>query len=235
MISYPDLLAAVTIGLMGSTHCIAMCGGIAATLNMGVHEPSRRWPRLLGFHAGRLLSYTAIGLLLGGLLASATEHLAMLTLLLRVIAGLLLIAMGLYIANWWHGLTRLEQFGAPLWARLQPLVKQLLPVTSVGRALALGSLWGWLPCGLVYSTLSWAVSADHAVNAAARMFFFGLGTLPAMLTLSLASDRSMRWMRQSGTRRLAGLLLILYGVWTLAMPLWHQLPGTMESHAAHGH
>jgi sulfite exporter TauE/SafE len=231
MTSTADLLAALSLGLMGSTHCVAMCGGIAGALNLGVPGLSRRWPIVLGFHAGRVFSYSAIGLLLGGLLAAVSEHVATLTLLLRLIAGLLLVAMGLYIANWWRGLTRLEQLGAPLWNRLQPLVSRLMPVTSTGRALTLGGLWAWLPCGLVYSTLSWAVSSDGATGAALRMFCFGLGTLPAMLALSLAADRGMRWVQRPGTRRIAGLLLITYGLWTLTTPIVHHLPA--QTHSGH--
>lgn len=235
MTSSADWAAALMLGLLGSSHCIAMCGGIASALSVGMEDPAQRWQRLLAFHAGRVLSYSAIGLLLGGALAALSQQLQLLTLLLRLTAGLLLIAMGLYIANWWRGLTRLEQLGAPLWNRLQPLVSKLLPVTSVGRALCLGGLWGWLPCGLVYSTLGWAVSADGAAAAAGRMFFFGLGTLPAMLTLSLAADRGNRWLQHQGTRRIAGTLLIVYGAWTLANPVMHHWQDGHLAHSEHRH
>jgi sulfite exporter TauE/SafE len=124
-----------------------------------------------------------------------------------------------------------ERVGVPIWSRLQPLTKKLLPVKSTGGALALGALWGWLPCGLVYSALSWAVTAESTVGAASRMLLFGIGTLPAMVTMSIAADTSRRLLQQQNSRRVAGILLIGFGVWTLVTPLQMLTGGhTMKNH-----
>lgn len=236
MISYADAAAALTIGLMGSAHCAAMCGGIAGALSMGIDQDSkRRLPIITAFHAGRIVSYALIGLLLGSLMVVAAEQFKPLSITLRIIAGALLVAMGLYVGNWWTGLTRLERVGVPLWSRLQPLTKKLLPVKSAVGALALGGLWGWLPCGLVYSALGWAITADNTVEASARMLFFGIGTLPAMLTMSIAADSSRRWLQQKNTRRAAGVLLIAFGLWTLLTPVQQLTGGHNMSSQEHHH
>lgn len=229
-----DAVAALTIGLTGSTHCVAMCGGIAAALNLGVErDSSARLPILAGFHLGRILSYTLIALLLGGLAAYAGERIEAIGIALRLLAGLLLVAMGLYVAAWWTGLRFVERLGAPLWSALQPAAGKLLPVRTPGAAMALGGLWGWLPCGLIYSTLAWALSAGHAVEAAGRMFCFGLGTLPALLGVSALGEAGRHWLQGRQTRRWAGLALILYGCWTLQMPLQQLISPSTHHH--HGH
>jgi sulfite exporter TauE/SafE len=235
MISTSDAIAAMTIGLMGSAHCAAMCGGIAGALTLGIDDNRQhRLPIIAGFHIGRILSYALIGALLGGVMVALAGEIKPLSVALRLLAGLLLIAMGLYVANWWTGLTSLERIGVPVWSRLQPLTNKLLPVKTTGGALALGGLWGWLPCGLVYSALSWAVTAGSTLEAASRMLLFGIGTLPAMVTMSVAADTSRRLLQQQNTRRVAGILLIAFGLWTLVTPLQMLAGGhKMDAHSQH--
>jgi hypothetical protein len=236
MINPADTIAALTIGLMGSAHCAAMCGGIAGALSLGIDQDRpHRLATITAFHIGRIASYTIIGLALGSLTVLAAEHIKPLSIALRIVAGLLLVAMGLYVGSWWAGLASLERLGVPLWSRLRPLTGKLLPVKSSAGALALGGLWGWLPCGLVYSALSWAVTAESTLQASARMLFFGVGTLPAMLTMSIAADSGRRLLQKKTTRRAAGILLIGFGLWTLMTPLQqltggHTMPGHQHQH-----
>ena len=86
-----------------------------------------------------------------------------------VVAGLFMIALGLYLGGWWRGLALLERAGTGLWRRVQPLGRRLLPVDSVAKALAAGAIWGWLPCGLVYAALAWSLSAGGPLQGAALM------------------------------------------------------------------
>ena len=177
----PQLASALVLGLLGSGHCLGMCGGLmgALTLAIPAEQRGRRLRLLLGYNLGRILSYAAAGLLLGlagWALANSPAVTAM-----RVAAALLLIAMGLYLGGWWSGLTYIERAGRGLWRRVQPLAGRLLPVSSLPRALLLGALWGWLPCGLVYSTLLWAASQGNAGHSALLMLAFGLGTWPVLL------------------------------------------------------
>ena len=221
----PQLISALILGLLGGGHCLGMCGGLMGALSLAI-PPERRHQRLrllVAYNVGRILSYTAAGLLLG--LAGWALASGPLATLLRSIAGLLLIAMGLYLAGWWSGLTRIEVLGRGLWRRLQPITRRFMPITSLPRALLLGGLWGWLPCGLVYSTLLWAASQGDALRSAALMFAFGLGTLPVLLATGLAAERLAGLLRRRGVRVAGGLLVMLFGLWTLPGPHQHWLMG----------
>ncbi len=225
----PLLLSAVVLGLLGGGHCLGMCGGLMGALTMAIptEQRGRRLQLLLAYNLGRILSYGCAGLLLGlGGWALANSPAAM---ALRIIAGLLLICMGLYLAGWWSGLTRIEALGRGLWRHIQPLAKRLLPVTSLPRALLLGALWGWLPCGLVYSTLLWAASQGSALDSALLMLAFGLGTLPVLVASGLAAQRLNQLLRQRSVRIAGGLLVIVFGLWTLPGP--HQ--AWLMDHASH--
>ena len=221
----PQLISALILGLLGGGHCLGMCGGLMGALSLAIPAERRhqRLRLLVAYNAGRILSYTAAGLLLG--LAGWALANGPLAAVLRSIAGLLLIAMGLYLAGWWSGLTRIEALGRGLWRRLQPITRRFMPITSAPRALLLGGLWGWLPCGLVYSTLLWAASQGDALHSAALMFAFGLGTLPVLLATGLAAERLVGLLRRRGVRVAGGLLVILFGLWTLPGPHQHWLMG----------
>lgn len=221
----PHVLSALILGLLGGGHCLGMCGGLMGALSLAI-APERRDQRLrllLAYNAGRILSYALAGLLLG--LAGWALASGPLAIVLRGIAGLLLIVMGLYLAGWWSGLTRIEALGRGLWGHLQPLARRFMPITSPSRALLLGGLWGWLPCGLVYSTLLWAASQGNALHSAALMLAFGVGTLPVLLATGLAAERLGSLLRTRGVRVAGGLLVMLFGLWTLPGPHQHWLMG----------
>ncbi|MDM8351134.1 sulfite exporter TauE/SafE family protein [Pseudomonas sp. sp1636] len=221
----PLLLSALVLGLLGGGHCLGMCGGLmgALTLAIPAEQRAQRLQILLCYNLGRILSYATAGLLLG--MAGWAVASSPAAMLLRVIAALLLIAMGLYLAGWWSGLTRIEALGRGLWRYIQPLTRRFMPVTSRPRALLLGGLWGWLPCGLVYSTLLWAASQGDALDSAALMLAFGIGTLPVLLATGMAAERLTALLRQQGVRMAGGLLVILFGLWTLPGPHQHWLMG----------
>ncbi|MBP8202647.1 MAG: sulfite exporter TauE/SafE family protein [Pseudomonas sp.] len=221
----PLLVSAIILGLLGGGHCLGMCGGLMSALTMAIPAEKRaqRFQLLLAYNLGRILSYSVAGLLLG--LAGWALAAGPLVTSLRMAAALLLIAMGFYLAGWWSGLTRIEALGRGLWRHIQPLTRRFMPVTSVPRALALGSLWGWLPCGLVYSTLLWAASQGNALESAALMFAFGLGTMPVLLATGMAAERLTALLRKQGVRMAGGILVILFGLWTLPGPHQHWLMG----------
>ncbi|HGY9625228.1 sulfite exporter TauE/SafE family protein [Pseudomonas putida] len=225
----PDLLpllgSALVLGLLGGGHCLGMCGGLMGALTLAIppEQRGRRLRLLLAYNLGRILSYATAGLVLG--LAGVALASSPLAQGLRVVAALLLIAMGLYLAGWWSGLTRIEALGRGLWRHVQPLATRLLPVSSLPRALLLGALWGWLPCGLVYSTLLWAASQGNAAHSALLMLAFGLGTWPVLVATGLAAERVGAVLRKRGVRMAGGLLVILFGLWTLPGPHQHWLMG----------
>ena len=169
----------------------------------------------------------ALVALLGSVLNHALDSFA---LVLRILAAVMLILMALYIANWWKGLLRIEALGRVLWRRIEPIGRRLMPVVKVPQAFALGSLWGWMPCGLIYSMLAWSLAVSEPLRAAAMMGAFGLGTLPAVLATGVAARRVSIWIRSPATRTLAALLIITFAVWQL----WHlqSMIGMVDTHSA---
>lgn len=221
-----SLVAAFLVGLFGGVHCVGMCGGIVGTLGLGLPEPVRArplatLPYLLMYNAGRILSYTVAGVLMGGIGALATHWLAIreAQLLLQVIAGLFMIAMGLYLGGWWLGLVKLERGGGLVWRRIEPFARRVMPVRGPGQAFVLGALWGWLPCGLVYSVLIWSVASGSALEGGLLMLSFGAGTLPNLLAMGLFAASLSRWLRRPTARHLAGLTVILLGLLTLGQAI----------------
>lgn len=227
-LSYPS---AFLIGLLGSTHCLTMCGGISASLSMALPVGRgfrlRQTGMLLAFNGGRIGSYALIAALIALLSTSAADYWTQLGPVLRTLAGSLLILMGLSMGQWWQGIRYVERIGAPVWQRLSPLTARVLPVRHAGQALALGALWGWLPCGLVYSTLGLAALQPSVGSAAGTMLFFGLGTLPSMLATGYAATWINRLRAQKHFRQIAGLLLIVFGLWTLPIT-------RIMTHTGHG-
>ena len=215
----PLLGAALLIGLLGSTHCLGMCGGIASSLSLALPVgPGYRWRQvqlLVGYNLGRILGYTVIGLLAGLLGSTLVDIAPGAGMFLRTLAGILLILLGLAVAQWWTGVMQIERIGAPVWRRLSPLTQRFMPVDRLSRALPLGFIWGWLPCGLVYSTLAWALAQGNTTTSALIMFTFGLGTLPAMVATGLLARQVMHLRNSRVFRNVAGLGLILFGLWTI--------------------
>ena len=220
MTETPTFLAALTIGLLGSAHCIGMCGGITSALSLSIKGRSTTAVSglMLTYHLGRIVSYGLAGLILGTLgwfLGDANKTLQM---VLRYVASGMLIAMGFYITGWWKGLMKMEKAGSVLWKFIQPKASALLPVRNVPNAFALGSLWGWLPCGMVYSTLIWSASQGNPVQSSLLMVCFGLGTLPATFLTGLFARQLTSVIQSAITRNIAGLMMIAFGIWSVPGP-----------------
>lgn len=212
---FASISAAFLLGLFSSAHCLGMCGGIMGALSMAIPTNAlrKRWLILVAYNLARIFSYALIGLLLGRFAQELSNWGGQ--VVLRWLAGLLLIAMGLYLANWWRGLTYLENAGRYLWAYLQPISKKLMPVNSLTKAVALGFIWGWLPCGLVYSALMFAISQGTSLKSAMVMFAFGLGTLPAVLMSGVFAQTLNSALQLKQLRWLFALVIILFGLWTI--------------------
>ncbi|MBS9404852.1 sulfite exporter TauE/SafE family protein [Halomonas sp. TRM85114] len=217
------LAAAFVFGLLGGAHCIGMCGGIMSALTFAV-PPSMRHPArltglLLGYNLGRIASYMTAGALVAtlGTLVAITPAAR---LVLQGLAAVMLILMALYIANWWKGLLKVEAVGRRLWRHLEPVGRRLMPVVKVPQAIALGAVWGWLPCGLVYSMLAWSLAVADPLHGAALMGAFGLGTLPALLATGFAARQLGTLIRHPATRSLAALTIIAFALWQL----WSLMP-----------
>jgi sulfite exporter TauE/SafE len=213
-----NIIAALMLGLAGAGHCIGMCGGIASAIGVGTQ---RRRSLIFAYQLGRIASYSALGYFLGG--AAGMVELPAWRMGLRVLAALMLIAMGLYTANWWLGLKYLERLGGRLWRPIQSASRNLIPTTRLPQAFMLGGIWGFLPCGLIYSALAWASARANATEAALLMFLFGIGTLPAMLTASLGAQWISQALKQTWVRQCIGIGLCGWGVFNLFTIVRHSM------------
>jgi sulfite exporter TauE/SafE len=219
------LAAAFMIGLLGSTHCIGMCGGIVGALTMGLPETTRQssiklLPYLLTYNSGRLFSYSIAGLIVG-LLSSSVGKLFQIGNFPvgGIVGGLFMVALGIYIGGWMQTMRPLEQLGGYFWRLIEPIGRRFMPVRSPVQALGLGFFWGWLPCGLVYSTLALAATSGDAVKSATLMLAFGVGTLPMLLAMGGFAEKLQRFTRHKWTRYVAGILLIAFGAMILTKAL----------------
>jgi sulfite exporter TauE/SafE len=205
-------LALFLVGLLGGTHCVGMCGGIVGALSMGAPA---RWSMHLAYNAGRILSYGAAGAI-AGLLGAASlglEGQVPIRLILFFLANLMLIALGFYLLGITRALAFTERAGQRLWRVIQPLTRRFLPARSVGQAFPLGLLWGWLPCGLVYSALASALTAGSPQRGALMMLAFGLGTLPNLLLAGIVLARLNEFVRRPAVRIFSGLLVLGFGLY----------------------
>jgi uncharacterized protein len=215
-------LLAFLVGLLSALHCLGMCGGIIGALSFSLPLATRRnWPRLtlflLAYNLGRVGTYALAGAAFGWLGEALTpaDPAAWPHRLLRWLAALVMVGIGLYIAGWFPRFAQIERIGEPLWQRLEPLGRRLLPVATLPQALLYGAVWGWLPCGLVYTMLLAAPAQGGPVGGALYMALFGLGTLPAMLAVGLLTGRLNAWARDRRVLVAAGLSVIAFGLFTL--------------------
>jgi len=225
------LLPVFVVGLLGSVHCAGMCGGIVGALSVApgaargvpvrlvtARAPMAGVANVLAYNTGRIGSYMAAGAVAGGLAqgAHALAGLPALQAGAYWLANLMLAALGLYLMDAWRGLARIEAGGRLVWRGVAPLLRRVGPLDGPGRMFAAGALWGWLPCGMVYSVLVTAMLSGSAARGALVMLAFGLGTLPMLLGLGLVGARLRAWMADVRVRRAAGLLVLGFGVLGLA-------------------
>ncbi len=223
-IDWLTLGAALLTGLMGGVHCAAMCGGIATGFSaMGAHGG---WRRALEPNLGRVAGYTLAGALAGGLGfgivgLARNDWIAVGS---RMLVGMVLVIAALRLLDRRGRLAFLPRPGAGLWHWLRPLQRRLLPADSSGKRIALGMVWGWMPCGLSTTLLAAAWLQADARNGALTMAAFGLGTLPLMLPLTWSGARIGQRLQRSGWRMAIGGLVLAMGLLTLAAPWLMQVP-----------
>ncbi len=176
---------------------------------------------LAAFNAGRIASYACAGALAGALGQAGllTRAAPVLQPVMFALASLMLVALGLYLAGAMPLMTRIEAAGAWLWRGIQPWSRRVLPVTTLARALGLGALWGWLPCGMVYAVLLTALAFGSWWQGAALMLAFGAGTLPNLLGLGLAWRQLERLRAGRVPRAFAGCAVALFGIYGLMKTL----------------
>jgi len=247
-----SLGAALIAGLAGSGHCLTMCGGIAGALAMRNSTSERAGSRLalaMAYNVARVASYMVAGALAGllGQTLLRSVNVAPLSIALRVLAGAIMVAAAGRLLFGWRLLDPLEAAGAGLWRRVLPARGRIAQRQGLSGAIGLGLAWGWLPCGLTYSMLLLAATTASAPSGALVMAAFGVGTLPAMVSATVAFERAAKLLARRATlRNAAGSLLLAFGAWTAGSALYHALahgahaghtPGSMDTasdpHAGH--
>lgn len=211
-----QLIAAFLIGIAGSVHCTVMCGGVIAGLNFAIPKNAPLLPYALTYNLGRILSYSLAGAIAGSLGAIFSHQVNDGIVFLKLISGIFLLLLAAYIGNWWRGLVHLESVGKVIWKRLMPFSKKWVPFKTPLWAFPYGLVWGWLPCGLVYSTLTWSLSSGSSLSGALWMLFFGLGTLPSTLLIAFSSKDLLVLVKSPKTRQFIALILALFGFYSIS-------------------
>jgi len=222
MESILPFLSAFLVGLLGGVHCIGMCGGIVGALsyNLPASKSSSSnsiWPFLLGYNAGRILSYAAAGTIMGGIGVLLVQFMPIYVAqqILMALAGVFMILLGFYLSGWWLLLGRVEQLGSYIWRTLEPVSRKLLPIKSPRHAFLVGFIWGWVPCGLVYSMLIMAVGTGSPLKGGTLMLFFALGTLPNLLLMGALAGAAARLGQSILAKRIAGVTVMSFGFYSL--------------------
>ena len=178
----PEILAAFFIGLVGSLHCIGMCGPIAIALPVPDSNNLSFFTGRILYNLGRVVTYSFLGAVLGLLggriaLAGAQQVVSIILGVVIIISVLLPQKYKNYFAQ--HPL--IQKLAQPLKANIGVLFKK----GTFSAMFLIGILNGFLPCGLVYVALAGAIASGDAISGAAVMILFGLGTVPAMFAATI--------------------------------------------------
>ena len=211
------LLTLFLLGFFGGGHCVGMCGGLSSAFALQLPPGLNRAGLIVLLNLGRISSYVFIGLLVGaiGQIGISLDQTRWLQNGLYLSANLMLLFLGLYLAGISSLATRIESIGRPVWKRLNPLLNRLLPIQSVPACFGVGMLWGWLPCGLVYSASLYALGSGNALEGGLYMLAFALGTLPNLLAMGLFAAQLKNFLQRKTVRLAAGLLVAAWALWRL--------------------
>ena len=209
------------LGFFGGTHCVGMCGGLSSAFALQLPPHLNRLGLIVLLNLGRISSYVLIGLIVGlvGQIGISLDDTRWLQNGLYIAANMLLLLLGLYLAGLSTAATQIERIGRPIWKRLNPILNRLLPIKSVPACFGVGMLWGWLPCGLVYSASLYALGSGNAVQGGLYMLAFALGTLPNLLSMGIFAAQLKTLLQRKAIRLCAGLLVAGWAVFRLAVML----------------
>ena len=213
------------LGFFGGTHCVGMCGGLSSAFALQLPPHLNRIGLIVLLNLGRISSYVVIGLLVGlvGQVGISLDDTRAVQNGLYIAAYVLLLLLGLYLAGISTAATKIEGIGKPIWKRLNPLLNKLLPIKSVPACFGVGMLWGWLPCGLVYSASLYALGSGNALHGGLYMLAFALGTLPNLLAMGIFAAQLKTFLQKRMVRLCAGLLVAGWAIWRLAVFVMGQI------------
>lgn len=202
-----------------------MCGGLSSAFALQLPPHLNRIGLIVLLNLGRISSYVVIGLLVGlvGQIGISLDDTRAVQNGLYIAANVLLLLLGLYLAGISTAATKIERIGKPIWKRLNPLLNKLLPIKSVPACFGVGVLWGWLPCGLVYSASLYALGSGNALHGGLYMLAFALGTLPNLLAMGIFAAQLKTFLQKRMVRLCAGLLVAGWAIWRLAVFVMGQI------------
>ena len=212
-------LAAFVIGLFSSLHCIGMCGSIIGTLTYSLSPEIRNNKRILfsivlSYNLGRIASYALAGAVVGMLhafLSLPFTH-GQAHRILQLASALIMTGAGLYIGGWFPRFAYIEKLGSRFWKIIEPFGRKMIPVKSRIQALLFGMVWGWLPCGLIYTALALAATTGDVMHSAMTMLAFGLGTLPAVVGVGIMTSMLAKLSRIQRFKQAVGVMLIIFAL-----------------------
>ena len=228
-------LAAFSMGLFGSPHCLGMCGGIVTAFGLSMQHvsDSKKNGLILTYHLGRLISYSLLGLI-ASLVGVAIFQSIMSNSAPRIVLGAVLVLIGLAML----GLplfNQLEKVGMRFWQSLAPIRKKVFPIDSFGKALFAGLLWGFLPCGLVYGALMMAIAGNNIATGAALMFVFGLGTMPMLIATQKTVGMLQSNIKHFRLRQINGVIMLLSGLAVIFIPMMMHHNHGSHNQGSHSH
>ena len=218
--------SALLLGLVASAHCAGMCGGLQMALSSDANpQPLRSRTQaanhLILLNLGRITTYCLAGLAFGLLGLGITNQIPIqeVAMWLRLIAGVVVLLIGLQLLmSHRRPFQWLERCGERLWRAVSPLINHRS--VRLSRSYTSGLIWGFLPCGLVYSVLLTALFANDPATSALIMLGFGLGTLPSMVLTGSAYHTFKRYSQSAGVKIAGGVFFIVGGVLILTSPYW---------------
>jgi len=215
-----DLITPLTIGLIGSFHCIGMCGPIVVALPLKKHNLISKITGAILYNSGRVLTYSILGILFG--LLGRGIHMAGFQQWTAILLGSAMIISVLFPFVFRERITIAGLFSG-FAARLILKLKKLFTDRSYFSLLIIGLLNGLLPCGLVYVAIAGAINSGNVGSGALFMMLFGIGTIPLLLVATLASDAIGKRIRMKMQKVvpyfvfMLGVLFILRGM-SLGIP-----------------
>jgi sulfite exporter TauE/SafE len=208
-------LAAFVIGLFSSLHCIGMCGSIIGTLTYSLSQELRNNKRILfsiilSYNLGRVASYAIAGAVVGLLSLPFSQGMAY--RFLQLVSAAIMTGAGLYIGGWFPRFAYIEKMGSRFWKLIEPFGRKMIPVKTRSQAMLFGMVWGWLPCGLIYTALALAATTGNVMHSSMTMLAFGLGTLPAVVGVGIMTTLLARLSKARLFKQIVGILFIVFAL-----------------------
>ncbi len=231
-------LVAFAMGLATSLHCVGMCGSIIGTLTLSLSPEVRSskkllWPFVFNYNFGRITSYALAGAIAGVVESFIPAPISEINgyRVLQILSAIIMASAGLYIAGWLPHFAYIEKAGTRFWKLIEPFGRKLIPVKDRTQAFLFGMVWGWLPCGLVYTALALALTTGDIAKSTLTMFSFGLGTLPAVMGIGIMTNKLTRLSRMQRFKQIVGLFMIALAL-LAAMP-WLNPMAIITTHSFH--